>query len=71
MRWRRCAGHAPLVTEENKNLVLGLLFVAIVFLAVLVSGIKWFRPARSIWGLLLGLARRLHRGRHGRARNRA
>ena len=45
----------PLVTEQNETLVLGLLFVGIVFFGVLLTGIKWFRGPRSIWGLLLGL----------------
>lgn len=45
----------PLVTEANEPLVLGMLFVGIVFFGVLLSGIKWFKGPRSIWGLLLGL----------------
>jgi hypothetical protein len=45
----------PLVTEANETLVLGLLFVGIVFFGVLLTGIKWFKGSRSIWGLLLGL----------------
>ena len=44
-----------LVTDENENLVLGLLFVGVVFFGVLLTGIKWFKGQRSIWGLFLGL----------------
>lgn len=45
----------PLVTDANKYLVLGLIFVTVVLIAVLVSGAKWFVPKRSLLGLFLGL----------------
>jgi hypothetical protein len=46
----------PLITEENQALVLGLIFVSIVVLAVLLSGIRWFKGStHSFWGLLLGM----------------
>lgn len=45
----------PLVTDANKYLVLGLIFVTVVLIAILVSGAKWFVPKRSLLGLFLGL----------------
>jgi hypothetical protein len=45
----------PLVTDANKYLVLGLIFVTVVLVAILISGAKWFMPKRSILGLFIGL----------------
>lgn len=45
----------PLVTDANKYLVLGLIFVTVVLIAVLVSGAKWFVPKRSLLGMFIGL----------------
>ncbi|MGE5603459.1 MAG: hypothetical protein ACM30E_10425 [Nitrososphaerales archaeon] len=48
--------NAPaLVTDTNKYLVLGLIFVTVVLVAILVSGAKWFLPKRSVLGLFIGL----------------
>lgn len=48
-------GAPPLVTDANRYLVLGLIFVSVILIAVLISGAKWFLPKRSILGLFLGL----------------
>lgn len=48
---------APAFVEgANEPLVLGLLFVIVVLLGVLLSGISWFKGGRSVFGLFLGLA---------------
>ena len=47
--------HLPLVEGANEPLVLGLLFVIVVLLGVLLSGIPWFKGGRSVLGLFLGL----------------
>lgn len=49
-------GAPPLVEEANSTLVLGLLFVIVVLLGVLLSGIPWFKGKRSVFGMFLGLA---------------
>lgn len=49
-------GSPPLVDEANGSLVLGLLFVIVVLLAVVLSGIPWFKGGRSVFGMFLGLA---------------
>lgn len=49
-------GAPPLVDDANSTLVLGLLFVIVVMLALLLSGIPWFKGSRSVFGLFLGLA---------------
>ncbi len=46
----------PFIAPENEGLVLGLLFVIVVLLAVLLSGIGWFKGGKSILGLVFGLA---------------
>lgn len=45
----------PLVEDTNEPLVLGLLFVIVVLLALLLSGIPYFKGKRSVFGLFLGL----------------
>ncbi len=49
-------GAPPLVDATNTSLVLGLLFVVVVLLAVLLSGLPLFKGARSVFGMFLGLA---------------
>ncbi len=44
-----------LVEKANEPLVLGLLFVIVVLLAVLLSGMSWFKGVRSLFGLFEGL----------------
>lgn len=46
---------SPCVGEGDETLVLGLLFVMVVLLAILLSGIDWLKGKRSLPGLLLGL----------------
>ena len=45
----------PLVSDVNKYLMLGLIFVSVVLIAVLISGAKWFIPKRSLLGMIIGL----------------
>lgn len=48
---------APALVEgTNEPLVLGLLFVIVVLVALLLSGIPYFKGKRSVLGLFLGLA---------------
>lgn len=48
-------GTPPLVSDVNRFLALGLIFVTVVLISVLVSGARWFMPRRSVFGLFLGL----------------
>jgi hypothetical protein len=45
----------PCIDESNESLVLGLIFVTMVFFAVLLSGMNWLESPQSLFGLFLGL----------------
>jgi hypothetical protein len=48
-------GAPALVSKDNQGLVLGLLFVIVLLLALLLSGLPLFRGRKSIFGLFLGM----------------